>query len=268
MNIYKNYRLLNNNYVSSNIQSLTYYSINKKGNGIGSRLRTKMTYLFVYADKKIYRIYGSNDKYDLRDFNITKNQILKYIDNYKKNNLRAKGIIGVYFNGKRINNNSDYLISNKIIEEVKKKYDKKCVYCGSKENICIDHKDDLYEYKEPLNINTQNPQHFQILCNHCNTLKRSGNSELNRLDIIPTNIPFLNPLNKLNYILGYDINYKNGIKKNNNRFWYDPINYTKSLVNDIIKKYNDINIKYNILQKKYNDLEIKYNNIQTKFNEK
>jgi 5-methylcytosine-specific restriction endonuclease McrA len=44
--------------------------------------------------------------------------------------------------------------------------------CGSHSNTVIDHKNDLYNDETVLNVDTQTIDDFQVLCTHCNLLKR------------------------------------------------------------------------------------------------
>jgi len=47
-----------------------------------------------------------------------------------------------------------------------------CVLCGSHSDLHIDHKNDLYNDKRVLVLNTQEFSDFQCLCTHCNLQKR------------------------------------------------------------------------------------------------
>jgi len=251
---------------STIINSLTYYDI-KSGNGLGSRVTKEYGYILIYGSKKSPTIYHTNksvNHYIIKE-NINKYKILFFLNNP---GISKNGIIGIFFCGKANHTFSDFKISNFIKKQVKKKYNNECVLCGSTENLCVDHKDDLYENKLALSIKTQTIDHFQLLCNKCNTLKRGGCSDYEyRLNKTFTNFPFLKPFQQLQNYLDFDINYIKGIKKNENRFWYDPLNFMKKLVlsicnkyklfkqeNDLLKKENDLLKKENDLLKKENDL--------------
>lgn len=58
-------------------------------------------------------------------------------------------------------------ISNIIRQQLLSEY-KNCVHCGNNTNLCIDHKNDMYNNPSVLNIMTQTKNDFQVLCNKCN----------------------------------------------------------------------------------------------------
>jgi len=43
-----------------------------------------------------------------------------------------------------------------------------CINCGSHKNLCLDHKNDMYNDFRVLDSNTQSESDFQVLCNDCN----------------------------------------------------------------------------------------------------
>jgi hypothetical protein len=57
-------------------------------------------------------------------------------------------------------------IPQKIRQDVLKKYDHKCILCGSKDRLEVDHKNGRYDTK------TDKVSDFQILCKSCNDKKR------------------------------------------------------------------------------------------------
>ena len=141
----------------------------------------------------------------------------------------------------RILSGKNHNIVNKIIPSptIKKlvllRDNNKCIYCGSKNNICIDHKDDEYSKKELTY------KDFQVLCQHCNTIKRSGSINNRIHKELP---PFLEPIRKLKKYIGYDPKYIKGENTNISRFWYDPKNWmienTKEIISIINEKDNKI----------------------------
>ena len=54
-------------------------------------------------------------------------------------------------------------IKNVLLEKFKN-----CIHCGNHKDLCIDHKNDMYNDKRVLNEKTQNISDFQVLCNKCN----------------------------------------------------------------------------------------------------
>ena len=53
---------------------------------------------------------------------------------------------------------------------------KNCIHCGNSKNLCIDHKNDMYNDDRVLSIETQTIDDFQVLCDKCNKdLKHQAN---------------------------------------------------------------------------------------------
>jgi len=152
---------LSNNY--SNIISIdiikSYKELYWGGNGVGDRwLNKKYNYSVIYSNKKI-KNYSEN-----MEDNIPEELLHLFLLNNKVN----IGIIGIYIYSKRLNI-IKHPISKKILSIITSK---SCIICGSKSDIICDHKNDLYNDKRVLNVNTQNINNFQPLCNHCNLQKR------------------------------------------------------------------------------------------------
>ena len=129
-------------------------------------------------------------------------------------------------------------ITPKLKKIVMYEYNNKCIFCGSSNVMNVDHKDDEYtnSYKELTK------QDLQVLCQHCNTIKRGG-SKIDRIDKeLP---PFLEPLRDLQKYLEYDPKYIKGKNKNICRFWYDPKNWIENhkqkIIDIFIKKDEIIN---------------------------
>jgi hypothetical protein len=137
-----------------------YNKIYWGGNGIGDRwANKKYNYTVLYSNKKIKK-YSENE-----DDEIPK----EIYDNFIKNKSNAIiGIIGIYVHSKRTNKQRRPINRNihKII------VCKPCVICGTKNDIICDHKNDLYNDNRVLDVNTQQLNDFQPLCNHCNLQKR------------------------------------------------------------------------------------------------
>lgn len=53
-----------------------------------------------------------------------------------------------------------------------------CCNCGSRTNIEVDHKNDLYNDPRVLNLETQRVEDFQSLCRKCNLAKRQSNVKM------------------------------------------------------------------------------------------
>lgn len=218
----------------------------KLGNGgswcrSGNRLCKELKISTIKNNGEIRFLFEATDKEKL----LVENDI-KHLK-FEKNNNKIQYI--KIFSGKNSNivNNT---ISTKIKKVVIELYNKTCIYCGSKNDICIDHKDDEYITKELTY------KDFQVLCQHCNTVKRSG-SRINRVDKeLP---PFLEPIRKLNKYIGYDPKYIKGENTNISRFWYDPKNWiienTKEIIDIIEKKDKKILQLEEILKEKEEEIK-------------
>jgi len=53
-----------------------------------------------------------------------------------------------------------------------------CLHCGNHKDLCIDHKNDMYNDPQVLNPTTQKKTDFQVICNKCNKdLKHQANEK-------------------------------------------------------------------------------------------
>lgn len=87
----------------------------------------------------------------------SKNNSIKWIKMHGKNNSPKKGC-----------NSIDKEIHKQICSK-----DTECVLCSSKQNIQCDHKNGRKDPQHPsMSHRTQKLEHFQPLCQHCNTIKR------------------------------------------------------------------------------------------------
>ena len=125
-------------------------------------------------------------------------------------------------------------ITPKLKKIVMDEYNNKCIFCGSSNGMNIDHKDD--EYTNSYQEQKLTKQDLQVLCQHCNTIKRGG-SKIDRIDKeLP---PFLEPLRELEKYLEYDPKYIKGENKNICRFWYDPKNWIEDHTQKIIDMFDE-----------------------------
>jgi hypothetical protein len=195
-----------------------YPELDWGNNGIGDRWgKRKFNYTLIYYNKKV-KTYSENidDKIDEKILN-------KFI---KKQNVTCKGVIGIFIHSVKSHNIS-HPISKYIDYKIKKQ---NCVSCGSSTDIICDHKNDLYNDTEVLDIKTQTISDFQPLCNHCNLLKRQihknekkqnklfSAKNLQKYNILPFEFPwekyFFNVIDK-------------NIKKDT--YWYDPIEFNNKI---------------------------------------
>lgn len=126
--------------------------------------------------------------------------------------------------------------SRSIRKEIKKYYQyKPCCVCGSKSNIIIDHKNDLYNDIRVLNTKTQRFDDFQSLCIHCNLQKRQINKQtrVSKKRYGATNIPMLSIFN-IDFISGNENIDFNDVDAMKGTFWYDPVEFMKHIYNQLI----------------------------------
>ena len=107
---------------------------------------------------------------------------------------------------------------------------KRCVVCASSSDIVIDHKNDLYNDPRVLDINTQKPNDFQVLCNSCNLRKRAVSIKTRRKmkRYGATNIPMLKVFG-VDFLSGdetLDINNPDCLV---GTYWYDPIAFMNGI---------------------------------------
>jgi len=143
-------------------------------------------------------------------------------------------VVAIRTNGFDIYNNEN--INKRNIRQDIKNYHYK-TGCGSKSNLVIDHKNDLYNDPDVLNVNTQKIDDFQCLCNHCNLQKRQvcKYTKENKKRYGATNIPQLKIFN-IDFIFGdesINLNDKNGLK---GTYWYDPIAFMEHIKKSFIYK--------------------------------
>lgn len=81
---------------------------------------------------------------------------------------KSQGTLGMFVHSVRTNIQKRP-ISKEISREIKTRG---CVSCGSKSEIICDHKNDIYNDEDVLDIKKQKIVDFQPLCNHCNLQKR------------------------------------------------------------------------------------------------
>ena len=176
-------------------------------NGVGSRFaRGKLDYIVVYHNKN-YKVYS------FKNNNITLEA--SEIHNFFKHNLIPnQGIVGIKIIGLR-----PKLDNRTIPQSVRNHYRNKCcVVCGTSTNLIIDHKDGFYKNKQ------SSIKDFQVLCNHCNLVKRQRYKEnckhTNSLSV--RTIPHLEIFQEL---FPED--------SPNHSFWHDPCAYTQRIYDEI-----------------------------------
>lgn len=107
---------------------------------------------------------------------------------------------------------------------------KACVVCGSTSNVVADHKNDLYNDPRVLNLRTQTVDDFQCLCTHCNLQKREviKKTKASGVRYGATNIPHLAPFG-IDFTEGDGSFDPTDIHAMRGTYWYDPVDFMKSL---------------------------------------
>ena len=105
-----------------------------------------------------------------------------------------------------------------------------CVVCGSRSDLIIDHKNDLYNDERVLKLDTQLISDFQCLCNHCNLQKRQVAKDTRKSGkrYKATNIKSLNTFG-IDFISGdesFDPNDPNAMV---GTYWYDPVAFMNGI---------------------------------------
>ena len=92
----------------------------------------------------------------------------KYIWDVTRQNNKPRGRPNLFqTTGFSDNNIISHPIQNNIRKELFSKYSG-CLHCGNRKDLCIDHKNDMYNDTNVLNTKTQTINDFQVLCNKCN----------------------------------------------------------------------------------------------------
>jgi len=109
--------------------------------------------------------------------------------------------------------------------------DRSCCVCGCSSGLEIDHKNGLYNDPRVLNVKTQIPEYFQLLCKHCNDQKRETIVIMKKTGkrYSALNIPMLKCFG-IRFISGnedFDINDHNWAV---GTFWYDPVVFMEAVL--------------------------------------
>ena len=206
--------------VVSTSEFIGEYSSLAFGNG-GSWCRFDGTFAKEY---KIVTVNRRDIRYSWSDISDEEKSRIEedFLDKDRNNN----GILYIKSYGKQ---EKDNCLTRRISEHIKNEFkNQPCVVCGSKNDIIIDHKNQLYNDSRVLNIKTQRLDDFQSLCNHCNLQKRQVTIIMNKTKkrYSAYNIPSLRHLD-IEFTSGnsdYDENDPNwGI----GTYWYDPVEFIK-----------------------------------------
>ena len=184
-------------------------------NGVGDRWANKKFNYTVVRNKTI-KTYSENE--DVIDAEL--------LSNFRLENSKMQGIIGIFVHSKRVNINKRP-IKKEIDRAIKKKC---CVSCGSRSEIICDHKNDIYNDENVLNVDTQKENDFQPLCNHCNLQKRQIFKDETKNNKIYSaknlekykSFPFDFPWEKK----AFDVN---DVNTKTDTYWYDPVEFNKKV---------------------------------------
>jgi hypothetical protein len=157
------------------------------------------------------------------------------VNKYKWDVKRGKGrkVIALKLNG--INDNKINGCSHPIGNHIKKYFKENmfedgCVNCGTHSELCIDHKNDLYNDEKVLNVNTQQVYDFQYLCNHCNIVKREVCQKTKKTGkrYGATNIKKLKCFN-IDFIVGDETFDETNPNAMVGTYWYDPVAFMEHI---------------------------------------
>jgi 5-methylcytosine-specific restriction endonuclease McrA len=212
-----------------------YKELDWGDNGIGNRWAKKKFNYSVINKNGSVKIYSDNLDDTISDEIKT--------DFMTNNKTKSRGIIGIFVHSlKDPSKNDNRPIDKKIRRHFK---NEGCVVCGSKSEIVVDHKNDMYNDPRVLNSTTQTIDDFQPLCNHCNLQKRQIQKDEVKTQILysakklPTfrAYDFEFPWEKKNYDT-YDIYCKK------DTYWYDPVEFHNK-----ISRYSQCTIPINKMVK-------------------
>jgi hypothetical protein len=203
--------------------------LDKGKNGIGDRFANKLfDYTCIYNND--IKTYSNID-----DDNTYTQDIIYFMDNYS--NQGKKSVIGIKIHReKETDNKNKHTINKTIKEEIVKE---PCVFCGKKDDINCDHKNDHYNDSRVLNTKTQKKDDFQPVCTSCNLKKREIYKKESNSGYLfdPRNIPHMKPLLDM---IQDDILYSefgverefnpNDIENKVDTYWYDPVEFIKKII--------------------------------------
>ena len=184
-------------------------------NGVGDRWANKKFNYTVVRNKTI-KTYSEND--DVIDADA--------LSRFRLENAKMQGIIGIFVHSKRLNV-AKRPIKKEIDRAVKKKC---CVSCGSRSEIICDHKNDIYNDENVLNINTQKENDFQPLCNHCNLQKRQVFKDETKNNKIYSakNLEKYQPF-KFDFPWEKKAFNINDANTKTDTYWYDPVEFNNKV---------------------------------------
>jgi 5-methylcytosine-specific restriction endonuclease McrA len=116
------------------------------------------------------------------------------------------------------------------------KNNKTCCHCGSRSDLCIDHKNDMYNNSRVLNENTQILDDFQVLCNRCNKdYKHQANEKEKKTGLLHSVKHLrLTPYSNDKFIYPWEVAIKkydeNDINCKIYTYWYDVDAYKSRYV--------------------------------------
>ena len=193
-------------------------------NGLGDRwANKKYNYTAIYSDKT--KTYSENEDTVCSDVVNAFRQDIATLA--ATTNATTKGIIGIFVHSKRTN-----VVKRPIRKDIDRliKQNACCSSCGSSSDIICDHKNDIYNDADVLNVATQQITDFQPLCNHCNLQKRQifkDETALNKLYSAKQlqkyrAFPFEFPWEKK----AFDIT---DIRTKQDTYWYDPVEFNRKI---------------------------------------
>lgn len=189
-------------------------------NGLGDRwAKKKFNYTVVRSSTT--KCYSENDEDTIQQ------EILAAFREQLQRKSQSQGILGIFVHSLRTNIKKRPICKD-IDREIKTRA---CVSCGSKSEIICDHKNDIYNDADVLDLKKQQITDFQPLCNHCNLQKR----QIFREEVVAGKIysaknlekyrcwPFEFPWEKKEF------DVKDPSTKHDT-YWYDPVEFDRKLM--------------------------------------
>lgn len=185
------------------------------GNGVGDRwAQKKFNYSVIYFNKEP-KLYSETEN----------DKIPTEILNHFLQTNKGVGIIGIFVHSLRINKEQRPINTNirKQITSLS------CVVCGTGTTVC-DHKNDLYNDKRVLCLETQLHNDFQPLCNHCNLQKR----QICKIEVQTKKIYSAKKIQSYkSYLFEFPWEKKAYDEKDINckkdTYWFDPVEFNNNI---------------------------------------
>ncbi len=179
--------------------------------------------VITVAINKQFRI--SYQDYDIEEFNQITAEVEK-LDFSKPKHIKSSNTVKYI---KVVGEKMKCIITRAIRADIREHFkNDRCVVCGASDTE-IDHKNGLYDDTRVLTLKTQKITDFQVLCKHCNDIKRQSvvkTKETNLRQVPPSSVR----------IFGIDFTEGNEEFKGTlvGTYWYDPVKFMECIKTNLI----------------------------------